>query len=89
VIWSNHPVPDRWYRKGADFAPILRYRLPPGQERLIATPDQFIPPLREQSLHPSRRDGREGDPVYARRAIVLFGHFIRCMQGLYLIDMDV
>jgi hypothetical protein len=39
----HHPVPDRRYRKDADFAPILRYLLPPGWEWLVGTPRQFVP----------------------------------------------
>src|SRR5215211_1704812 len=26
----HHPIPDRRYRKNADFAPVFRYLLPPG-----------------------------------------------------------
>jgi hypothetical protein len=85
----HHPVPDRWYRKDTDFTPILRYFLPPGRERLVATPGQFVPQLLEQSLYALRLDGLEGDPVYSRRTIVLSGHLIRCTQGLHLTDVDV
>ena len=50
----HHPVPDRRYRKDADFAPILRYLLPPGWEWLVGTPRQFVPQLFEQSLRALR-----------------------------------
>ncbi len=39
----NHPVPNGRNRKDADFAPILRYFLPSGRERLVGAPDQFVP----------------------------------------------
>src|SRR5712672_2911866 len=78
----HHPVPDRRYRKDADFAPILRYLLPPGWEWLVGTPRQFVPQLLEQSLRALRLNGLEGHPVYSRSPIVLFGHLIRCAQGL-------
>src|SRR5258705_10035700 len=80
----HHPVPDRRYRKDADFAPILRYLLPPGWEWLVGAPRQFVPPLVEQSLRALRLNGLEGHPVYSRIPIVLFGHLIRCAQGLHL-----
>src|SRR5438270_3566203 len=85
----HHPVPDRRYRKDADFAPILRYLLPPGWEWLVGTPRQFVPQLLEQSPRALRLNGLEGHPVYSRSPIVLFGHLIRCAQGLYLADVDV
>src|SRR6516162_10805327 len=52
-------------------------------------PGQFVAQLLEQSLHALRLDGLERDPVYSRSPIVLFGHRIRCAQGLYLADVDV
>ena len=85
----HHPVPDRRYRKDADFAPILRYLLPPGWEWLVGTPRQFVPQLLEQSLRALRLNGLEGHPVYSRSPIVLFGHLICCAQGLHLADVDV
>jgi site-specific DNA recombinase len=39
----HHPVPDRRYRKDADFAAILRYLLPPGREWPVGVPSQFVP----------------------------------------------
>ena len=74
----HHPVPDRRYRKDADFASILRYLLPPGWEWLVGAPRQFVPQLLEQSLHALRLNGLEGHPVYSRSPIILFGHLIRC-----------
>src|SRR6266436_5170155 len=74
----HHPVPDRRYRKDADFAPILRYLLPPGWEWLVGVPRQFVPQLLEQSLRTLRLNGLEGHPVDSRSPIVLFGHLIRC-----------
>src|SRR6201988_1443459 len=74
----HHPVPDRRYRKDADFAAILRYLLPPGWEWLLGAPGQFVPQLLEQSLRALRLNGLEGHPVYSRSPIVLFGHLIRC-----------
>src|SRR5262244_2558232 len=50
----HHPVPDRRYRKDADFATILRYFLPPGWEWLVGTPGQFVPQLLKQSLRALR-----------------------------------
>src|SRR5712672_3184446 len=85
----HHPVPDRRYRKDADFAPIFRYLLPPGWEWLVGAPGQFVPQLLEQSLRALRLNGLEGHPVYSRSPIVLFGHLIRCAQGLHLADVDV
>jgi NAD(P)-dependent dehydrogenase (short-subunit alcohol dehydrogenase family) len=69
--------------------PILRYLLPPGWEWLVGTPGQFVPQLLEQSLRALRLNGLEGHPVYSRSPIVLFGHLIRCAQGLHLADVDV
>src|SRR5271165_6907635 len=66
----HHPVPDRRYRKDADFAPILRYLLPPGWEWLVGMPRQFVPQLLEQSLRALRLNGLEGHPVYSRSPIV-------------------
>ena len=85
----HHPVPDRRYRKDADFAPILRYLLPPGWEWFVGAPRQFVPQLLEQSLRAVRLNGLEGHPVYSRSPIVLFGHLIRCAQGLHLADVNV
>jgi hypothetical protein len=85
----HHPVPDRRDRQDADFAPVLRYLLPPGREWLVRTPGQFVPQLLEQSPYAVRLDGLEGDPVYSRRPVVLFGHLIRRTQGLHLADVDV
>ena len=84
-----HPVPDRRYRKDADLAPVFRYLLPPGWEWLVSAPDQFVPQLLEQSPYALCLDGLEGNPVYSRRTVVLFGHLIRCTQGLHLADVDV
>src|ERR1700722_18574086 len=39
----HHPVSDRRYRKDADFAPVLRYLLPPGWEWLVGVLSQFVP----------------------------------------------
>src|SRR5712671_1521074 len=75
----HHPVPDRRYRKDA----------PPGWEWLVGAPRQFVPQLLEQSLRALRLNGLEGHPVYSRSPIVLFGHLIRCAQGLHLADVDV
>ncbi len=52
-------------------------------------PSQLAPYLLEQSLHALRLDGFEGDPVYSRCPIVMFGHLIRCAQSLHLADVDV
>src|SRR5437660_4322512 len=56
---------------------------------LLSAPGQFVAQLLEQSLHALRLDGLERDPVYSRGPIVLFGHRIRCAQGLHLTDVDV
>jgi hypothetical protein len=39
----HHSVADRRNREDADFAPILRYFLPPRWEWLIGAPSQFVP----------------------------------------------
>src|ERR1700756_2469569 len=85
----HHPIPDRRYRKDADFAPILGYLLPPGWEWLVGVPRQFVPQLLEQSLRALRLNGLEGHPVDSRSPLVLFCHLIRCAQGLHLADVDV
>ncbi len=85
----HHSVPDRRDRQDADFAPVFRYLLLPGWEWLVGAPGQFVAQLLEQSLHALRLDGLERDPVYSRGPIVLFGHRIRCAQGLHLADVDV
>ena len=59
----HHPVADSWNRKNADLAPILRNLLPPSLQRHIATPDQFVRYLPEESLYALRFDGLEGHPV--------------------------
>src|SRR5271166_5492342 len=38
----RHPVADRRNRKDADLAAILRDFLPPGRQRRIGAPDQFV-----------------------------------------------
>ena len=73
----------------ADFAPVFRYRLFPGWEWLVGAPGQFVAQLLEQSLHAVRLNGLERDPVNPRGPIVLFGHRIRCAQGLHLADVDI
>src|SRR5215213_3500049 len=85
----HHPIPDRRYRKNADFAPVFRDLLPPGWKWLVHTPDQFVPQRLEQRPYALRLDGLEGNPVYSRRTIVLSRHLIRCTQGLHLADVDV
>src|SRR5271166_4943757 len=52
-------------------------------------PRQFVPQLLDQSLRALRLNGLEGHPVYSRSPIVLFGHLIRCAQGLHPADVDV
>jgi site-specific DNA recombinase len=39
----HHSVADRWNREDADFAPVLRYLLPPRGKWLVGAPDQFVP----------------------------------------------
>ena len=39
----HHSVADRRNREDADFAPVLRYLLPPRGEWLVGAPDQFVP----------------------------------------------
>src|SRR6476660_353862 len=39
----HHSVADRRNREDADFAPVLRYLLPPRREWLVGAPDQFVP----------------------------------------------
>jgi len=39
----HHSVADRWNREDTDFAPVLRYLLPPRGEWLVGAPDQFVP----------------------------------------------
>jgi hypothetical protein len=85
----HHSVADRRYRKDADFAPILRYFLPPGRKWRVGVPSQFVPYLREQTLLALRLDGLEGDPVNSRSPIVLFGHLIRSAQRVHLADVDL
>src|SRR5215213_4004931 len=85
----HHPIPDRRYRKNADFAPVFRDLLPPGWKWLVHPPDQFVPQRLEQRPYALRLDGLEGNPVYSRRTIVLSRHLIRCTQGLHLADVDV
>src|ERR1700746_1656624 len=85
----HHSVPNRRDRQDADFAPVFRYLLLPGWEWLVGAPGQFVAQLLEQSLRAMRLDGLERDPVYSRGPIVLFGHRIRCAQGLHLADVDV
>jgi hypothetical protein len=64
-------------RANADLAPILRNLLPPSPQRHIATPDQFVRYLPEESLYALPFDGLEGHPVTSRRPVVLFGQRIR------------
>jgi hypothetical protein len=59
------------------------------QGLLDGLPGQFVAQLLEQSLHALRFDGLERDSVHSRGPIVLFGHRIRCVQGLHLADVDV
>ncbi|HEY4960880.1 MAG TPA: hypothetical protein VII29_08490 [Terriglobales bacterium] len=37
----HHSVADRWNREDTDFAPVLRYLLPPRGEWLVGSPDQY------------------------------------------------
>src|SRR3977135_1227373 len=53
----HHSVADRWNREDTDFAPVLRYLLPPRGEWLVGAPDQFVPELLEQSLPALRLRG--------------------------------
>src|SRR5262249_30000996 len=85
----HHPVPDRRYRKDADFATILRYFLPPGWEWLVGTPGQFVPQLLKQSLRALRLNGLEGHPVYSRSPIVLFGPLLPPPPRLPLASLHV
>src|SRR5208282_5090161 len=85
----RHPVPNGRNRKDADLAPILRYCLPSRRKRFVGAPDQFVPDLLEQSVRALRFDGLEGNPIYSRGSIVLFGHLIRFAQRLRLADVDV
>src|SRR6266566_1249138 len=39
----HHSVADRRNREDADFAPVLRYLLPPRGKWLVGAPDQFVP----------------------------------------------
>jgi hypothetical protein len=39
----HHSVADRWNREDTDFAPVLRYLLPPRGKWLVGAPDQFVP----------------------------------------------
>ena len=85
----HHPVADSWNRKNADLAPILRNLLPPSPQRHIATPDQFVRYLPEESLYALRFDGLEGHPVTSRSPVVLFGQRIRLAYRFQLADMDI
>src|SRR5215218_5847155 len=58
----HHPIPDRRYRKNADFAPVFRDLLPPGWKWLVHPPDQFVPQRLEQRPYALRLDGLEGNP---------------------------
>src|SRR5271166_90142 len=73
----HHSVADSRNRKDADLAPILRNFLPPGWQRYIATPDQFVRNLPEERLFALRFDGLERHPVTSRSPIVLLGQRIR------------
>jgi hypothetical protein len=64
-------------RKDADFAPVLRYFLPPGRQWLVGALNQFIPDLLEERLYALRFDGREGNPIYSGGTIIVFGQRIR------------
>src|SRR5208282_2746947 len=55
----HHPIPNGRNRKDANFAPVLRYLLPPGRKRRVVAPDQFVSKLLEQSLCALRFDGLE------------------------------
>src|SRR5271169_390953 len=85
----HHPVADSWNRKNADLAPILRNLLPPSPQRHVATPDQFVRDLLEESLYALRFDGLEGHPVTSRSPVVLFGQRIRLAYRFQLADMDI
>src|SRR5258706_10613879 len=85
----HHPVPDRRNRKNADLTPVLRYFLPPGRQRHICAPNQFVPDLHEERLYALRFNGRKGDPVTSWSTIIAFGQRIRRTQGFHLADMDV
>jgi hypothetical protein len=50
---------------------------------------EFVLNLLEESCYALRLDGREGDPVYSRSTIVVFGQRIRLTQRFHLADMDV
>src|SRR3974377_998199 len=39
----HHPIPNRRYRKNADFAAILRNFLPPRRSRPLCAPPTFVP----------------------------------------------
>jgi hypothetical protein len=73
----HHAIPNCRNRKHADFAPVLRYFLPPGRKRYICAPIEFVRNLFEESIHALRFDSREGHPIYSRSPIVLFGQRIR------------
>jgi hypothetical protein len=73
----HHPIPDSRNLKDADFAPVLRYLLPPGRQRFVGALNQFAPDLPEECLHALRLDGREGDPIYSGSTIIIFGQLIR------------
>src|ERR1700739_2942199 len=73
----HHAIPDRRNRKDADFAPVLRYFLPPGRERYICALIEFVRNPLEESIYALRFDGREGHPVTSRSPIVVSSQRIR------------
>src|SRR5258706_10524570 len=68
----HHPVPDRRYRKDADFAPIPRYLLPPGCEGLVVAPGELGPQLLELRLRGYGPNVLVGAVACSRRPLGLF-----------------
>ena len=85
----HHSVADRRNREDADLAAVLRYLLPPGRQRHIGSPYEFVPDLFEECFYALRLDGCEGDPIYSGSTIVILGQRIRRTQRFQLADMDV
>ena len=73
----HHPIPDRRNRKNADLVPVFRYFLSFSRQRHVAALNEFVPYPFKENLCALCFDGREGDPVYSRSPIVLFGQLIR------------
>ena len=85
----DHAVADGRYRENAHRAVVLRDCLPPRPHRPIAACDQFVLQLREEVLHTRRLDGFKGHPIFARGAVVGFGHRIRRAQCLPFAEVHV